>query len=78
MKVKIMQLDRVTDTFKKRHTFPSQEALEFHIKCMGLILPETEIFDAACENGVLYVHGITYHSDPDELRKEVEQILTGE
>lgn len=75
MKVKIMQLDIETDTFKKRHTFPSKEALLFHIKCMNMELPETEIFDKACDNGLLYVWNVTYHSDPDELRKEVKQKL---
>lgn len=78
MKIKIMQLDSVTNTFKKRHTFLSKEALEFHIKCMGLILPETKVFDKACENGVIYVWNTVYHSDPDELRKKVEQKLMEE
>lgn len=78
MNIEIMQLDRKTNEFRKVHTLPSKEALEFHIKCMGLVLPESEIFDLACANGVLYVWEITYHADPDELRKEVEQILTGE
>ena len=76
MKVDIMMLDLANDTFFKRHTFPSKNALEFHIKyAMGMVLPEREIFDKACENGVIYVWNLTYHANPDELRKEVQEIL---
>lgn len=78
MKVKIMMLDLANDKFFLRHTFPSKQALEFHIKyAMGMKLPEREIFDKACDAGVIYVWNITYHTDADELRKEVQEILEG-
>ncbi|ASU02419.1 hypothetical protein rutana_118 [Salmonella phage rutana] len=76
MKVKIMMLDLANDKFFLRHTFPSKQALEFHIKyAMGMKLPEREIFDKACDAGVIYVWQTTYHDNPEDLRKEVEQIL---
>lgn len=77
MRVTIMQLDLKKDTFFRRHTFPSKGALECHIKfTLGLKLPEREIFDRACNSGILFVWGDKfYHENPHDLRKEVKEYL---
>lgn len=72
MSIKIKELNPKTGKVKLLYTFPSKDALSFHLKCTGLSLRETEIYNEACENGELFVCGLKYHTSLEKLVEELE------
>lgn len=54
--------------------FYNQKALEDYLKRKHWKLQETEIFNEACNNGVIYFHGKTYHKSIELLLEEVSMV----
>ena len=72
MPVKIQELNPKTGKVEHVHTFPSKGALEFHLRCEGLILKEAAIFNEACDNGEIFICGLKYHLSLEKLLEEFD------
>lgn len=72
MPIKIMELNPKTGKVKHVYTFPSKDALCFHLRAMNLKFKETEIFNQACENGEAFICGLKYHTSLEKLLEEID------